>query len=1710
MKIIVNASGYVGQASGAGGAGVFLQYLVSELAKSHQIDILVAPNSKGFQYKMAGVRLIELPYLTAETLRHLRDGPTAVIDPFGAVPCLPFPEDMGLCIIIHDLMHLERPQFFTQSEGVGRSLSFAAGVQRADAVVTFSADQARATRRFFPGSSPVVISHLPYAVLRNKAAREAEVELSEYKPFALLPAVKWPHKNHRTAIEAFGAYVRKTGSNLRLVMCGGPCAESRFSFFPDDSTISSQVIDLGLVSEAMLRSLFTQASAILFPTLYEGFGIPVLEGAYLGKMVVASRLDIFDEILGTTGYRAIEVPECQLRWMDAFADIESDVRDDFELRTRLIREKVDPERFISNFNAVLASIAERYTHPAFYPLKAFPSGDRLTSSVVSSLGFSDLYGTATAERGPRQAGLDNRAATSTIFLSSSASPELRVCLRAQYELPQPAEDRTALVFSAWMRLATTTSIDGLRWSVNDGYVSELLGELGDGDWHLVRRDVPRVGYVDIRAVRDDMSEAPGFDLEIHDACIVAVAPMPVPEGDPPASGLTVVVTATAPHDSLAATIENAKLINAALKWSSRRLNWVIVTTTAGLGTVTGDALPVNLRVQILDGTVEADALIRAEPNGRAGRRQRHAQMAEQGNGAAQHGILTISPPERPLAARLFSPYQPIDQLLLLEAADLKLCLEPDNLEILAAALGIGRGMSPQQLRLNTPAEFWDVEERGRLIDAASRTGQPIPVLDREVIRGLLESTTEKPLPRFAVIETDLTSSLSHHSVVTGLFLDGAEACGFQPVIGINRSAKLKEDDGQKIWTGFSSQVYAPGSADDFTDELTAFVAAEKLGPDDVIFMHSLSPQIVLGAARFVAMAGAASPRLLMRFFSTAEAMAGHKLSYTKILKSIVSVAAVRERMQFFSESENLVDYYERAVGVRFPQLFNPEHPSLAAVRRSDWFDPGLGGGKAPTLAYFGEARAEKGFDFLPGILADLLANPEMDAFQFVIQTGSNAGNQTPEMAKAKEAIFELRSKYRSRIRTFESAETPEAFYFMMKHACGIIAPYRPDSYGIRGTGVTLEALQMGLDVFAWEETDLYATFKHTGRLVGVPATESFADIIARHYTTPSAATDGDVEGLRQSPDAVCQRMLALCRMSSHIEAPQPPILWVGNDTFGEGCSAVYAAQKQALGAIGQDCLELFVPWPDWNWHGQPAGAYDEKIYGFDSPYEGTGLAWVARPDYSAALRAILDTIDQSGPTFARLRELNRHMLVPPSLVKALQTIPVEQTLLNYVHLYPVIEGHVPLERIVCETHDIVSYQHAVRRGDAVSLTEKIDEFSDMSRFSQIVAISAAEQREMARACPASDVLWRLPPYIPEPPADVPTTTKLVLQISGGLEKVARPSPKMLSVYRARPDLQKHFELDTSEGRQAFFEWWVFFGQFETGDFGITKAQYAWLVDAPAEEDGPRQPCGLYRLMLNRRSDLMTAFGRPEGILIEELDAWASAHAEREFGVSLEHLRAAGERHFSRVYTRDFDLTVSALDAVADANPLATGLSEEQLLAFFQRIDELRQIDMVLVGSGHPANIESFDWFINQVFLPHLAPAGRNLFIVGSACQQLQHHNHRNLMMLGRCERIEPLLRAAVACPLPVISGSGSPIKTIPALAVNGAVTVSQHIADAFGFAGYGIPAFASPKAFATDLQALLTDDGFRLERVQASRKYVEDRLTLEGYVDFWRQRFQPE
>jgi glycosyltransferase involved in cell wall biosynthesis len=104
------------------------------------------------------------------------------------------------------------------------------------------------------------------------------------------------HKNYSRTIEAFSNLCKSKNLNISLLVIGGSS-----SCFTKQSYIISQNVPirfLGRVNDNELVKLYQSAKAFVFPSLYEGFGIPPLEAQSCGCPVIASKTTSMPEILG--------------------------------------------------------------------------------------------------------------------------------------------------------------------------------------------------------------------------------------------------------------------------------------------------------------------------------------------------------------------------------------------------------------------------------------------------------------------------------------------------------------------------------------------------------------------------------------------------------------------------------------------------------------------------------------------------------------------------------------------------------------------------------------------------------------------------------------------------------------------------------------------------------------------------------------------------------------------------------------------------------------------------------------------------------------------------------------------------------------------------------------------------------------------------------------------------------------------------------------------------------------------------------------------------------------------------------------------------------------------------------------------------------------------------------------------------------------------
>ena len=183
---------------------------------------------------------------------------------------------------LHDVQHLDLPAMFPRAERALRSALWHRALRRAARVIAISEfvrDRAVATLGLDAERVRVVPLGLDHDVLQPEPV--------EREPFLLYPARPWRHKNHARLYEAL-AFVRRERPELRLVLTGG----GDFGAVPEGVDVR------GHVTQAELVSLMQRASALVFPSLYEGFGLPPLEAMACGCPVACSSAGALPETVG--------------------------------------------------------------------------------------------------------------------------------------------------------------------------------------------------------------------------------------------------------------------------------------------------------------------------------------------------------------------------------------------------------------------------------------------------------------------------------------------------------------------------------------------------------------------------------------------------------------------------------------------------------------------------------------------------------------------------------------------------------------------------------------------------------------------------------------------------------------------------------------------------------------------------------------------------------------------------------------------------------------------------------------------------------------------------------------------------------------------------------------------------------------------------------------------------------------------------------------------------------------------------------------------------------------------------------------------------------------------------------------------------------------------------------------------------------------------
>src|SRR5580692_3051540 len=337
-KIGVNALYLI--PGGVGGTEIYLRALLPALAEIDKVNQYfvftnretgadLVPASPNFIHAPQQVRATSRPARilweqTALPLAAARRRLDVMLNPGYTAPLFcPCPQ----VTVFHDLQHKRHPEYFRWFDRPFWRFFLYWAARRSKALIAISGATAADLRRFYPCTPTSKIHIVPQGV----DPVFAEIRSQRHpEPFLLAVSTLHPHKNLDGLLRAFALF-RRRRPDMRLVVCGmhgfvtGPLHQLRRSLGLEES-----VEFPGWIPRAQLYDLYARAWAFIYPSRFEGFGLPILEALAAGIPMACSAAE---PMSGLAGDAAVKFDPDDV---DAIAAAMLQITENEALRTRLV------------------------------------------------------------------------------------------------------------------------------------------------------------------------------------------------------------------------------------------------------------------------------------------------------------------------------------------------------------------------------------------------------------------------------------------------------------------------------------------------------------------------------------------------------------------------------------------------------------------------------------------------------------------------------------------------------------------------------------------------------------------------------------------------------------------------------------------------------------------------------------------------------------------------------------------------------------------------------------------------------------------------------------------------------------------------------------------------------------------------------------------------------------------------------------------------------------------------------------------------------------------------------------------------------------------------------------------------------------------------------------------------------------------------------
>ena len=231
-----------------------------------------------------------------------------------------------------DLLHKDYPNSLTLQEIDHRDRYFRDLISRSDLVQVISNyTKERLVHHYGVSEKRIFVNYLPIHERLSKVPRQEHSLIDE--PYFFYPANFWRHKNHETLLIAYYNYIKQQSDSTpwKLVFTGhNDDRKIQVRKHAESLGLSDHVVFLDYISNESLENYWFHAGALVFPSLHEGFGIPLLEAMHYEIPIICHNRTSLSEIGEGASFF------CDCRNPLAIASAMIDVSKDEKLRSELI------------------------------------------------------------------------------------------------------------------------------------------------------------------------------------------------------------------------------------------------------------------------------------------------------------------------------------------------------------------------------------------------------------------------------------------------------------------------------------------------------------------------------------------------------------------------------------------------------------------------------------------------------------------------------------------------------------------------------------------------------------------------------------------------------------------------------------------------------------------------------------------------------------------------------------------------------------------------------------------------------------------------------------------------------------------------------------------------------------------------------------------------------------------------------------------------------------------------------------------------------------------------------------------------------------------------------------------------------------------------------------------------------------------------------